>query len=74
MTWRDQIRPIVAAIISEAKRQGLDQKQTRQALRDNKPGWVSTQHWPYKVWCSEIRRQTGQKKKAAQDFPLPLFE
>lgn len=73
MTWRDQIRPIVADIISEAKLWGLDQKQTRQALRDNKPYWIGKKYWPYKVWLSEIRIQTRQKKKA-QDLPLPLFE
>ena len=59
-TWRDQIRPIVAAIISEAKRLGLNPKQTRQALRNSKPGWVSMQHWPYRVWRSECRIQLGQ--------------
>mgnify|MGYP003623283585 CR=1 FL=1 len=63
MTWRDQIRPIVATIISEAKLQGLDLKQTRKALRDNKPGWVGTEHWPYKVWCSECRIQLGLRPK-----------
>ncbi len=54
MTWREQCRPIIAEVI---KTVGLDDmKVLRKALRDAYP-YGERKMWPYKVWCSEIRKQ-----------------
>ena len=59
MTWRDQARPIIAAVI--AKYEGADLRFLRSALRDAYP-WGPLSH-PYKIWCDEVRVQLGLKPK-----------
>lgn len=64
MSWRDQIRPRIAAVI---KANGTDDiKRLRKALRDAYP-YGEKARWPYKVWCSEVRRQL--QNPAVQDSP-----
>ena len=60
MTWRDEARPIIAAVI--AKHPSADTNSLRKALRDAFP-WGSRELYPYKIWCDEVRVQLGLKKK-----------
>ena len=65
-TWRDHIRPIIAAVLAENK--GKDQATIRKALKDAYPFGERKYH-PYKIWLSEIRNQLGKgksKKKKAE--------
>lgn len=58
-TWRDSAAKIIAEVISKV---GLDDaKALRKALREAYPWGPRKQH-PYKIWCDEIRVQTGKKK------------
>ena len=73
MTWRDRFRPIIAAVISEARREGLDLKETRRRLRAAFPCGIRKYH-PYKVWLSECGIQLGTRpplKKPGEKPPLP---
>lgn len=49
-TWRDSASKIIAEVIHEGS-----------ALRRAYP-WGPREHHPYKIWCDEIRVQTGKKK------------
>ena len=53
-TWRDHCSPIIADVI---ERVGKDDMQAlRKALREAYP-YGERKMWPYKVWCSEVRKQ-----------------
>lgn len=41
---------------------GKSEKEIRQALRDAYP-FGEREYHPYKIWCDEIQRQRGFKKK-----------
>ena len=60
MTWRDQARPIIAAVI-ESHGTG-DIVGLRRALRAAYP-WGPREYHPYKIWCDEVRVQLGLKPK-----------
>ena len=62
MTWRDDCKPIIAAVLSEAARIGMTQAETRKALRAAYPYGQRKCH-PYKIWCDEVARQQGRKGK-----------
>lgn len=67
-TWRDHCRPIIAEVIADVGKN--DMKKLRKALRKAYP-YGERKMWPYKVWCSEIRRQLNL------DWPdeaMPLFD
>lgn len=53
-SWRERARPIIARVLKETE--GQDLKARRKALKDAYP-WGPREHWPYKMWCSEVRRQ-----------------
>jgi len=57
-TWRDTAAPIIRAVLERTK--GETPAQVRKALREAYP-FGEREMWPYKVWCDEIRRQTGRK-------------
>lgn len=58
--WRKQAAPIIAAVLADMK--GEPDKVIRKALRDAYP-FGPRQHHPYKIWCDEIKVQTGTKAK-----------
>ena len=62
MTWREHAAAIITGVIDEHYEES--EKQIRAALRDAYP-YGERKLWPYKVWCSEVRRQLGIKAKAA---------
>lgn len=55
-TWRESAAPIIAEVIRRVGRS--DMCALRKALREAYP-WGDRRMHPYKVWCSEIRRQLG---------------
>jgi len=55
--WRDSIAPMVAEVIARVGK--YNDKELRKALREAYPYGQRTM-WPYKVWCSEVRRQLGR--------------
>lgn len=57
MSWRDQARPIIAAVIADVGT--ADRKRLRLALRDAYP-WGPREYHPYRIWCHEIRVQLGE--------------
>jgi hypothetical protein len=62
-TWRDVARPIIASVIRRHRNE--PEEQVRKALREAYP-WGERAMWPYKVWCSEVRRQLGTEVKGRQ--------
>lgn len=58
-TWREQARPIIAAVIARVGTE--DNHRLRKALWYAYP-FGPREHYPYKVWLSEIRRQLGKEK------------
>jgi len=54
VTWRDEVRPIIAKVLQETD--GQDEKTIRKALREAYPYGLRENH-PYKIWLSEIARQ-----------------
>jgi hypothetical protein len=74
-TWRDHAGPIIAAVLVETV--GQPETVIRKALRDAYP-FGERAWWPYKVWCDEVRRQRGKRKKKRaakndQDNQLSMF-
>jgi hypothetical protein len=63
MTWRDEARPIIAAVIARVGKH--NKRMLRKALHNAYPFGVRQFH-PYKVWCDEIREQTGENRKRAE--------
>ena len=68
MTWRNNCQPIIAEVIADVGTD--DMKALRKALRDAYP-YGERKMWPYKVWCSEVRKQLGLDKKEPD---MPLFK
>jgi len=62
MSWRDIAAPIIADVLWKVGRQ--DMKALRKALRDAYPFGQRKMH-PYKVWCSEVKRQLGHPINAS---------
>jgi hypothetical protein len=55
--WRDEAAPIIAEVL---QRVGTgDMNALRKALREAYP-FGDRKCFPYKVWCSEIKRQLGR--------------
>lgn len=54
MTWREHAAPIIARVLRQTV--GQDEKAIRRALHDAYP-FGRREHWPYKVWLDEVRRQ-----------------
>jgi hypothetical protein len=75
--WRGISAPIIARVLAETA--GRPPVDVRDALRDAYPFGVRRHH-PYRIWCDEIRVQTGRKKitgvvRRLQDRPaLPPDE
>lgn len=59
-TWRESAKPIIAKVIKD--NQGKTEKEIRKALRDAYP-WGERRYHPYKIWCDEVKVQTGRKKR-----------
>jgi len=59
-TWRDIASPIIAEVIEKIGRE--NPKLVRKELLKHYP-FGEKEMWPYKVWCDEIKRQLGEKKK-----------
>ena len=59
-TWRDHCAPIIAKVLADNK--GLTEKEIKKALRDAYPYGERAMH-PYKIWCDEIQKQRGLKKR-----------
>lgn len=53
-SWRRGAAPIIERVLVETR--GRSEKEIRAALREAYP-YGPRSMWPYKVWCSEIRRQ-----------------
>ena len=70
MSWRDIAAPIIRDTIASVGTQ--DMKALRKALHDAYPFGERRMH-PYKIWCSEVKRQLGIKPKAPK-AQVPLFE
>ncbi len=66
--WREHCSPIIAEVIQEVGTD--DMKALRKALKEAYP-YFERKYWPYKVWCSEIRRQL---KLDIPILDMPLFK
>ena len=58
--WRRLAAPIIARVLAETE--GMPATERRAALRAAYPFGVRRYH-PYRIWCDEVRAQTGRKKK-----------
>lgn len=59
-TWREIAAPIIRDVL--AQHAGADPSTILKALREAYP-FGEREMWPYKVWCDEIRVQTGKKTR-----------
>ncbi|HRY14861.1 MAG TPA: hypothetical protein P5330_03175 [Candidatus Competibacteraceae bacterium] len=57
MTWRMAAAAIIRQVIAETGTHDLPA--LRRALHAAYP-YRERRHWPYKVWCDEVRRQLGR--------------
>ena len=67
-SWREHCGPIIYDVIKEVGTG--DMKALRKALREAYP-FGRRKYWPYKVWCSEVRKQL---KLDIPKFDTPLFD
>jgi len=71
MRWRDHARPIIAAVIRDNP--AATEQELRRLLRQAYPYGVREFH-PYKIWCSEVKKQLAAKIMADTGHSdLPLF-
>jgi hypothetical protein len=71
MIWRDHARPIIAAVIRDNP--AATEQELRRLLRQAYPYGVRELH-PYKIWCSEVKKQLAAKTVADTGHSdLPLF-
>jgi hypothetical protein len=71
-TWREIAAPIVGRVIEEVG--CSDMVALRRHMKEAYP-FGERKYWPYKVWCSEVRRQLRRKGgDYLKENPLPLFE
>jgi hypothetical protein len=57
--WRGISAPIIARVLVETA--GKPPEEVRAALRAAYPFGVRRHH-PYRIWCDEVRVQTGRRK------------
>lgn len=57
--WRKIAAPIIARVLAQTE--GKPAPEVRSALRAAYPFGVRRHH-PYRIWCDEIRVQTGRRK------------
>ena len=65
-TWRDEVRPLIAAVLAEAEAEGWTDKERRKRLIAARPYWVRTTSHGQKIWRSEVKVQLGLVQ-----FPKP---
>lgn len=66
--WRKRAAPIITEVIRNAESRGLSAYELSLALFNAYPfGEMHGQ--PYRVWCEEIRRQTGARQKQGSATP-----
>ena len=58
-SWRAVSAPIIARVLAATA--GKPPEEVRAALRAAYPFGVRRHH-PYRIWCDEIRAQTGKKQ------------
>lgn len=58
--WRETSAKIIRTVINTNP--GANEKELRKALKDQYPFGARKWH-PYKIWCDEVNRQLGKKKK-----------
>jgi hypothetical protein len=58
-SWRSSAAPIIARVLAETA--GKPPEEVRAALRAAYPFGVRRHH-PYRIWCDEVRVQTGRQK------------
>lgn len=69
-SWRDLCRPVIAGVIEKV---GMEDKGAlKRALFDAYP-FGKREHFPYKVWLDEIKRQTGKNAKPIREQTEKLF-
>lgn len=76
-SWRDYFRPIIAETIG-CFSPGDDERLIKKAAMASFPDDLRPRkYWPYKVWCSEVRRQLALRarremsnQKSLDDLPL----
>jgi hypothetical protein len=59
-SWRERLAPIIASVIAETA--GEEESERRRALRAawSEAGLGAREMHPYKIWCSEVRRQLAK--------------
>jgi hypothetical protein len=59
-SWRATAAPIISKVIKDTT--GLPEKDVKKAIREAYPFGARMWH-PYKIWCDEVNKQLGKKKK-----------
>ncbi len=67
-TWRERARPIIAAVLADAKARELGDIEIRKALRDAYP-FGQRKGWPYFSWLDECKVQRGLKAHGSDRRP-----
>lgn len=67
MTWRSEAAAVVRRVIAKTGRE--DMAALRRAIRAAYP-FGERAHYPYKVWCEEVRRQLGQAADPPADMTV----
>lgn len=75
-SWRERMAPVIAEVLAERK--GQPEREIRKELRrvwSEALGLGVRGCWPYRVWCSEIRRQlAGHAPGSRDDWRNPPLE
>lgn len=71
LSWRERAAPIIARVLESTA--GQPEDEVRRALFDAYP-FGPRQHFPYKTWLSEIKRQRRLVTQKADTRPAPLLD
>jgi hypothetical protein len=74
LPWRARCAPIIRRVLRDTR--AFTWASRRRALRQAYP-WGELRNWPYRVWCSEVRRQLAEEIKwegrRGEGLDPPLF-
>lgn len=68
MSWRESANRAIVAARDAGKAEGLEGAALEKYVRANGYPFGERAMHPYKIWCSEVNRVLGKKKKQTEDL------
>src|SRR5271166_6695787 len=60
--WRIRSQEAIRRAVAEARRRCLEGREIERFVRKEGYPFGTRENWPYKIWCSELRREFRDEK------------